>query len=159
MSFLKKHFFACMVLLLGLIAVGGILSSYQQAAREGQLQKAALKQGNTPIALLNVTSFDWRDIPRHGIVRQEFILKNPSHSSLQITKLVTSCGCTSAELWIQNQKQEIPAEIPSHASGIIKVSFDPDLHASRGVTKRAVRIETNDPKNPFLIINLIANVQ
>ena len=117
------------------------------------------ESGNAPVALLNVTEFDWGEIDRTQIVEQDFIISNSGRSNLTITKIVTSCGCTTAELQLKGQGIKLPSVIPPNGKGIIHVEFDPDAHDSRGNTKRAVRIETNDPDNPFLVINLHANVR
>ena len=155
----RKNVATWITLLLILAALGGIVVSYQKTMVEQQKREEIRAGENVPVALLNETEFDWGEISRHAIVKQDFILSNPSSSSLEVTKIMTSCGCTTAELWVENIKLDLPASIPPRSEGIVKVAFDPAVMKSRGETKRAVRIETNDPDNPFLIINLQADVQ
>ncbi len=156
---LRENEFSFAALILVLIALVGIGLSYHTVIKDQQAQESAIAEGNTPLAILENNEFDWGNIPRGKPVQKDFVLSNPSDFDLKITKIVTSCGCTTADLWIAEEKQNIPTVIPAQSSGVIKVVFDPDAHNSRGLTKRAVRIETNDPNHPFLIINLLANVQ
>ena len=142
-----------------LIALIGIVVSYQRTISEQARRSELLLQGNVPVALLDITEFDWGEVSRGSPVEQDFILSNPSATELEITKIMTSCACTTAALWLDGAELGLPAQIPSQGTGIVRVIFDPDFMKSRGVVKRAVRIETNDPVNPFLIINLQANVR
>ena len=154
----RKNLATWITLLLILAALGGIFVSYQKTVVEQQKREEIRAGENVPVALLNETEFDWGKIPRHTPVKQDFILSNPGSSNLEVTKIMTSCGCTTAELWIGDTKSDLPASIPPGSEGVVKVIFDPAVMKSRGKVKRAVRIETNEPNNPFLIINLQSDV-
>ena len=155
----KRHFAGIVTLVLIIAGVGGIVSSYKKATMEQRAREAVRISGEIPQALLNETEFDWGEIDRNTIVEQSFTLSNPSNAPLEITLIVTSCGCTTAELLLEGSPVELPAAIPPGGEGIVRVAFDPASMDVRGDAKRAVRIETNDPENPFLIINLYAHVR
>lgn len=158
-TFLKKHFATIVTLMLILVAISGIVVSYGKTVKSGQKFEEIKALGNGPKAVLDMTDYDWGDIERDKIAEKEFVLKNIGKSDLEISKIMTSCGCTTADLFINKTKIELPARISPGTDAMIFVQFDPEVMDSRGEIKRAVRIETNDPDNPFLIINLKANVK
>lgn len=141
------------------IALGGVGFGWQKSRLAAETRATAKQQENVPAATLNETEFDWGKIPREKLAVRDFTLSNAGGAALTVTRVATSCGCTTAELVQNGAPSVIPAEIPAGGSAVIHVVFDPAAHDSRGITKRAVRIETNDPENPFLIINLLADVQ
>lgn len=155
---IRKHIAVIAALMLMIIALVSIIVSYQRTIQKAEkLNTDSID--NMPVAVLDATEYDWWYIERTQIVTKDFILTNEWNKILKIPLIVTSCGCTTIELWIDDKKSEIPAILEPSQSWTIKVRFDPDAHHSRWNVKRAVRIETSDPKNQFLIINLKANVR
>ena len=64
--------------------------------------------------------------------------------------MVTSCGCTTAEL--------SSSVIPAGQRADLVVTFDPNFHETSGPVTRLVWLETNDPDMPVVELRLDANV-
>lgn len=87
------------------------------------------------------------------VVNTEFTLTNLTPLSIKITRISTSCGCTSA----QAEQQEIG---PYDATAI-NVSFDPAVHkddTDLGELTRTIYIETDHPNFNELSVSIKANV-
>lgn len=153
----KFSFYAAVVLVV--ISFLGIIYSYQNSVIQKEKLMEVKNSKLVPTAVLDRQKFDWGEIQRGLIAEESFVLSNEGEGPLKINKIVTSCGCTTAELLISDKVVDLPAVINQGAQGIVQVKFDPDAHDSRGEVKRAVRIETNDPEHPFLVINLLAHVK
>lgn len=156
---MKRSVSFWLALVLILIAVGGVGYSYYQTTLEQGGRQALLETGQVPVAVLDRTELDWGVIPRSPAVTEDFVLSNTGSAPLEVKLVTTSCSCTTAELMSGGKVLSVPVSIEPSKSVTVRVVFDPDAHDSRGLTRRAVRIETNDPVNPFLIINLLADVQ
>lgn len=159
LRFIRNHSASIAILILVAVSVGGIFYAYVKAESERRGREMLRSSGSAPVALLNETDFDWGEIDRSAIAKQDFIIRNSGKSDLTIEEIVTSCSCTTAELLLEGRNATLPAVLLPNGNGIIHVEFDPDAHDSRGSTNRAVRIETNDPDRPFLVINLHAYVR
>ena len=157
--FIRHHSASIAALDLAIIAIGGIASAYMKAEIEREEREVLRTSGRAPAAALNVTEFDWGEISRTQIAQQDFLISNRGNADLTISTIATSCGCTTAQLRLDGNSAELPAILPPNRQGVIHVEFDPDAHDARGDTERAVRIETNDPDQPFLVINLHAYVR
>jgi hypothetical protein len=156
---IHRHFAAIAASVLIVASVVGVLYAYRRSAVERAAREELREQGGAPVALLEETEFDWGEVDRNTVVEHDFLLKNPGTVPLVVTAVMTSCSCTTAELQLGGEGVSMPAEVPAGGEGVIHVELDPKLHDVRGDTERAVRIETNDPNRPFLIITLRANVQ
>lgn len=156
---LRRHFTGIVTLVLFATGAAGVAYSYTKATVEERGRETVRTSGAAPEALLEETEFDWGSIDRTTAVEQPFTLRNPSTTPLIVQSIATSCGCTTAQLLLSGTVVDLPAAIPPGGEGTVLVRFDPALHDARGETDRAVRIETNDPERPFLIINLSANVR
>jgi hypothetical protein len=95
-------------------------------------------------------SHDFGRISRYRNVSHIFVVQNVGTSDLIISDLVTSCGCTTAEL----SSSVIP---PGHRADL-RVTFDPDFHEVRGNVVRLVWFATNDPAHPWVELRITANV-
>jgi len=99
-----------------------------------------------------VTYYDFGTIPSGpDDVSQTFPIQNTGDQPLEINRIVTSCGCTTADLTssvIQPGKQ-----------ADLTVVFDPDFHDTAGPVKRIVWLETNDPDQPLVEVSFTANVR
>ncbi len=153
-SFVRKYFGWLVSLLLIFLASISIFVRFEMS-----IQTQHTELNTSSISLIDSTSFDFGVIPRDRKVEHIFSLQNPDSTPLEIKKIVTSCGCTTAEPFIDEKKQTMPFTLASGSTSQIRVIFDPLAHDSRGDTYRAVRIETNHPQNPFIVINLHAYVQ
>ena len=82
-----------------------------------------------------------------------FTLTNFAPLPLKITRVSTSCGCTSAEV----EKEQLEA----YGSTTVKVSFDPAVHGDDtdlGELTRTIYIDTDNPNFPKLTSTITANV-
>lgn len=100
-----------------------------------------------------VTAYDFGTIPPGpGNVSQVFHIQNTGNQTLEISSVVTSCGCTQGLL--------SSSVIPPGTRAELTAIFDPDFHAdTTGPVKRVIWLETNDPDQPVAEVSFTANVQ
>lgn len=82
-----------------------------------------------------------------------FILTNFTPMPVEITRVSTSCGCTTAAV----AKEKLDA----YESTIINVSFDPAVHEDAtdlGELTRTIYVDTDNPNFPKLTSTITANV-
>ena len=79
-----------------------------------------------------------------------FAVQNTGTEDLEIWNLVTSCGCTTAEL--------SSSVVPPGQRADLTVVFDPDFHRTEGETVRLVWFATNDPTQPWVEVRIEADV-
>lgn len=87
------------------------------------------------------------------IAKTEFRLVNYTSSPLKITRISTSCGCTSADISAK--------EIAPYEDALVFVSFDPAFHKDDtdvGDITRTVYIETDSKDFDKLTAEITANV-
>ncbi len=90
-------------------------------------------------------------LPGPGNVSQVFYIQNTGTEPLEISNVVTSCGCTRALL--------SSSLIPPGTRADLTAIFDPDYHDTVGPVKRVIWLETNDPDQPVSEISFSAVVQ
>jgi hypothetical protein len=99
-----------------------------------------------------VVDYDFGTIPSGpGNVSQVYYIQNTGTDVLEVSSVVTSCGCTTAHL--------SSSVIPSGTRADLTVVFDPDYHDTVGPVTRVVWLETNDPDQPVVEVGLTANVR
>ncbi len=105
-----------------------------------------------PIAKFDRLEHDFGQIPKlGGPVETVFQLTNTGSKPLQIDRITTSCGCTSADL----EKMTIrPGEtVP------LVVKFDPNFHKEpQGRLERVVTLFTNIPDQPEIEVKIYAEI-
>lgn len=87
------------------------------------------------------------------IAHTTFILTNNTNNDLKVTKVSTSCGCTSAKLDSYN--------IPSHQKTNINVNFNPAIHkddTDLGDVTRTIFVETDNKAYQKLQVTITAKV-
>ena len=89
-------------------------------------------------------------IPSRQDVAHVFAVQNTGDDDLVISNLVTSCGCTTAELSSN--------VIGPGQRADLTVVFDPDYHFTRGEVTRVVWFATNDPTYPWAELRITADV-
>ncbi len=104
-----------------------------------------------PYLDLPSTSHDFGPIPKRPDVAHVFAVQNTGTVDLEIRNLVTSCGCTVAELSSR--------VIPPGQRADLTVTFDPDFHETQGEVVRLVWFATNDPTYPWVEVRITAEVQ
>ncbi len=96
-------------------------------------------------------SQDFGSIYEQWDVTHIFAVQNTGDADLQISNLVTSCGCTSAEL--------SSSIIPPGQRADLTVTFDANFHSSNGPVSRLVWFATNDPTQPWVEVRIAADVR
>lgn len=97
-----------------------------------------------PKLVLQQTSYDFGDIKQGEKVSHIFVLSNSGGDLLTISNVTASCGCTAAA----PEKNELaPGE-----STNLTVSFNSS--GRRGKQNKTVRIFSNDPQNPEMVLTI-----
>jgi hypothetical protein len=97
------------------------------------------------------TSYDFGRVYGHWDVTHIFALQNTGTADLIIGNLVTSCGCTTAEL-----SSDV---IPPGQRADLTVIFDAGFHETHGEVVRVVWFATNDLTQPWVEVRITADVQ
>jgi hypothetical protein len=84
-------------------------------------------------------------------VTHTFAVQNTGDADLLIGNLVTSCGCTMAEL--------SSAVVPPGQRADLAATFDADYHPTNGPVTRLVWFATNDPTQPWVEVHITADVR
>lgn len=97
-------------------------------------------------------SHSFGQIPQYGgNVSTGFTVINTGNETLEIGTIMTSCGCTSAEMSTKNIE---PAE-----KAILTVYFNPNLHEEPpDEFSRTVFIESNDPSTPEAEVKITVDI-
>jgi len=101
-----------------------------------------------PKLVLQQNSFDFGDIKQGETVSHTFVISNNGGDLLKITNVQASCGCTAAA----PEKNELA---PGESTNLI-VKFN--SAGRQGMQKKTVKIFTNDPQNPEMVITINGNV-
>ena len=97
-----------------------------------------------PKLVLQQTSYDFGDIKQGEKVSHDFVLSNSGGDLLTISNVSASCGCTAAK----PEKNELaPGE-----STNLTVSFNSS--GRRGKQNKTIRIFSNDPQNPEMVLTI-----
>jgi len=101
-----------------------------------------------PTLILQQSSYDFGDIKQGEKVSHTFVLSNAGGDLLKISDVKASCGCTAAA----PEKNELA---PGESTNLV-VTFN---SAGRmGKQSKTIRIFSNDPENPELVLSFTGNV-
>jgi hypothetical protein len=89
-------------------------------------------------------NFDFHDVDEGGDIIHLFKISNKGKSTLSITNVSTSCGCTAA---VVDKK-----EIPPGGHGVIKATYH--TQGRPGHATKVITVTSNDPKNPNFQLKL-----
>ncbi len=134
------HFVIC-------IAVAAIVVA---AAALGYNAKFGSAAGEAKI-VVSPASHDFGNMPQQA-VEKVFDVRNTGSKMLEITRISTSCGCTTAEIDLNR--------IEPNGTARLTVRFDPNSMEPvvTGKVERVVYIRSNDPEQPELEIEIRAFV-
>jgi hypothetical protein len=106
-----------------------------------------------PAAQLDIpiAAHDFGRVYARWDVTHVFAVQNSGDADLVISNLVTSCGCTVAEL--------SSSVIPPGQRADLAVTFDADFHETQGQVTRLVWFATNDPTQPWAEVRVTADVR
>ncbi|MFN7088885.1 MAG: DUF1573 domain-containing protein [Candidatus Paceibacteria bacterium] len=154
------------IIITALIALG-IGFAVWLAAPAAENNTAQLSSGLSGELIVEETAFDFGQISMaKGKVKHEFKLKNKGNTPVAITKLYTSCMCTTASLIIEKSRRgpfgmlghgfipKFKEVIESGQEFSVEVVFDPAAHGPAGVGKveRAIYLEQESGERLELII-------
>lgn len=146
-----------MKILLGTIVVlvfGGITAAVVATV------SGSSAEGGKPKLTLETSSFDFGEVAMaDGLAKRVIKVQNTGDADLKISKIETSCMCTTAALEVNGQKSE-PFGMPGHGgsapifwsatikpgeSGSLEIIFDPNAHGpdATGVITRNITIFSN----------------
>jgi hypothetical protein len=123
----------------------------QRIPRQTPAPQPAPAGETLPKVDLPTASYDFGLIPGRPDVAHVFAVQNTGTADLEIWNLVTSCGCTTAQL--------SSSVIPPGQRADLTVTFDPDYHVTEGEVVRLVWFATNDPTQPWVEVRITAAVQ
>ncbi|MCL5094332.1 MAG: DUF1573 domain-containing protein [Patescibacteria group bacterium] len=155
---------ASAILIIGLVIFGGGSNDQNSTSSATEYRK---DDPNRPIAILAQTKIDWGNINLKDTKESDIDLKNDGNSTLEITKLSTSCGCTGVKVsyngtdtkeYSMHQDLKDKISIAPKTSAKLKVIYRPFTMPVEGAVTRQVFIETNDPNNAKLEIDASAVV-
>ena len=108
---------------------------------------------NTPLPRLELpsASHDFGRVYSSWDVTHIFAVQNTGTADLKIDNLVTSCGCTTAEL-----SSDV---IPPGQRADLTVTFDANYHQTSVETTRLVWFATDDPTQPWVELRIAADVR
>lgn len=98
----------------------------------------------------------------------DFTIKNSGSKPLQITRVTTSCGCTTAQIIYRDNKSKAFSmhaqsnyvmEVAPGTSALVRVAYLPFTMPVYGEVGREVYISTNDPVNPKIVLQIKAYVE
>lgn len=122
----------------------------------GYFQSLETKVGNdnkvfSPKIIVTPESWDFGQVKKPSVVEHQFTVRNAGGEMLKISRISTSCGCTTASL----DEQEIaPAK-----SAVLTVRYDSGAMAhEKGEIERVVYLKSNDPEKPQTEIIVTAQV-
>ena len=106
-----------------------------------------------PDVTVTPTNRDLGSVGSTDVVNLIYAVVNEGNEDLVVDRVVTSCGCTTAEL----SNNIIP---PGHRADL-KVRFDAGFHkmAPGEQVVRIVSLKTNDPDTPIAIARMTATIQ
>ena len=140
---------------IGILILGGLVWI---ARPDAQNASSATSNSNGTLTVEEANNYDFGSISMAtGKVRHTFKIKNTSNEAVTISKMYTSCMCTTAALAIDG-KQFGPYGMPGHwaipsinqtinpnEEATVEVVFDPAAHGPAGVGRiqRTVTLENN----------------
>jgi len=126
-------------LILGIVSLGISVYGYFKAIPSPQNQT-----GNLPKIEITPLSYDFGEIEFGKIVNYNFKIKNSGQEVLEIKRVATSCGCTTANA--------LKTKINPGEETELSVTYDTaamgDGSHGKGSQERIIYIKSNDPVNP-----------
>lgn len=105
-----------------------------------------------PEIVLELEQYDFGDVVNGDVEKLDINVQNAGAAPLLVDSVSTSCGCTKASLDSMS--------IPPGGSALLHIEFDSGAHGPEltGELIRQVFINSNDPANPEVVVELSANI-
>ncbi|NIA02103.1 MAG: DUF1573 domain-containing protein [Nitrospirae bacterium] len=135
--------------ILAIIAILAIVGGVFAGLIAGMVQADAAEVSAVQIS---PSSYDFGDIYQEdGIVSTTFSVTNVGDNEIEINRLSTSCGCTTAEMGLSDLG-------PGESREMI-VEFDPNVHPDQlEFIERVIYLQTSDVVQPEIEIDITGNV-
>ena len=116
---------------------------------KGSVKIPESESANYPVLHFGETQHDFGKVKEGKVVEYTFRFQNKGKSTLNITDIRTSCGCTAALVSDNSIK---PGQ-----NGTLKVELDTSKR--HGKMSRTVTVKSDDPKHPVQVLTVYADVQ
>ncbi|HIE11306.1 MAG TPA: DUF1573 domain-containing protein, partial [Kiritimatiellae bacterium] len=116
--------------LIPLLFAGGLLNGAEP-------QRAARIVCDEPV-------YDFGERDNREVVEHTFTIRNEGEATLEIRRVRSSCGCTV----VQSSSQSIPP------GGSAQITARFNLRGRRGPQHKTITVESNDPRQPRLLLHL-----
>lgn len=148
-----------LVLLVGAVYVGSSLGATPQVEVDDRVDLN-----------LGQDRYNWGVIDLNdGLVTTNFLVENKGSVPLQLYNVRTSCTCTTAQIRTEDRlskkfgmhdRSSEVFEVEPGKTAKVLVEFDPAFHGPSGVGSivRTVNIDTNDPSQPQILLQMTADV-
>jgi len=164
------HFKKLFLLFIPLLVLVGCSSG---TTDDTKIREQATESVSSEIVAMN-NDYDFGKIAMDkGNVSIDFVLKNQGEEPVIITKMNTSCMCTTALLTANGQVSnevgmpghggvgdEIYIKIEPGEEGTVTATYDPNAHGpmGTGINRRTVFVYTNSTSSPRLQLNFVSDV-
>lgn len=139
---MKSKTFLAFAVVLILLAVLG----YSQAVG----QRPQGDQG--PRIVVEPERWDFGEVKQPAVATHDFTVRNAGQGTLEIRRVSTSCGCTSAKI---GKERIEPGEETT-----LMVTYDSGaMKGEKGLLERTVYIKSNDLENPQIEVAIYATVK
>ncbi len=137
--------------LLSILAVGIVVSLVVILSRNTNVSREVEPSSGGQIAVSS-SQINFGDIDQgNGAVSATVEIRNDGDETLEIYRISTSCGCTTAEM------DQSPLQ--PDTSRPLTIRFDPFVHPDEsGPITRVVYLQSSDPEKPEVEIEIIGNV-
>ena len=153
---------ATVALIGGLVAIGSSSGQQSPAAPSASTSRLTADQASYDFGTISMAA---------GRVNRDFTIRNTTSDTLTISKLSTSCMCTSAALEV-NGSSFGPFGMPGHGAiptinqsiapgdtATVQVTFDPAAHGPSGIGRIVRNVFLDGVSGERLALTIIATVK
>lgn len=142
------------------LVFGSYFVANQTRSETGQGEKSALSVEKTSVDLGMMKVSEQKSY--------DFMVKNVGNKPLQLSEIISSCGCTvgqviyegkTSEEFGMHSKSGSVFEVAPQKQATVRVIYRPYVMPVAGYVEREVYVTTNDPKNPKLTFKVTAVVR
>jgi hypothetical protein len=127
-------------------------------------QRLAPRESDSPSGLVIVPQeHDLGQVKYGEVPTADFEVRNQGRKEITITRISTSCGCTTATVIGQEEATASgkPIQLETGESLVMRVAFNPAIHGDDtdlGQVKRVIYVTTDNPDQPEVQATIEAEV-
>jgi len=110
---------------------------------------------SSPKIEISPASYDFGEVEFGKILNYNFVIENSGQAPLEIKRVATSCGCTTAKT---SQKAIEPGQ-SAELSVVYDTAAMGDGPHGKGQQERIIYVKSNDPNNPQANVTISAFVK